>query len=140
MSAVSPRKFGVGIVQNFIPLDAPESNVRSSRNAIKGELVHKLVYDDARVFDRYLGIDQVSTPLVDYCVAGFNAANEQAIEQLRKITDDAAPKPLDELEAPERDGEGVQRKAKREEKKMYPHLVFPSSFPITRTSPYQPLS
>jgi hypothetical protein len=129
-SVMTPRKSGVGPLQNFVSLDAPESNVRSSRDAIKGELANKLIFDDPRVFDRYLGIVEVPSPLVDACADNFEAANHHAIGQLQMIIGAANPRSLDDLEALERDDEGVQRKVKREERKMYPHLVFPRNFQL----------
>ncbi len=46
MSIPSPRKVGIGMMQNFMALDSPDSDARSSRIALKDELVGKLVFDD----------------------------------------------------------------------------------------------
>ena len=45
--------------------------MRSGRDAIKGELVGKLQFDVASVFDR-LGVDEVPVRLVEACVASLS--------------------------------------------------------------------
>jgi len=121
----SPRKMtGVGPTQNFLPMDAPDSNCRSSRSAIKTELPDKLVFDDVDVFRR-LGISQVPEVLVNACMNSFHSANAVSIKELQRITAAAEGKDLDELEAGITvvDDNGEKKKMRRKETKMYPHLV-----------------
>src|ERR1700737_4544838 len=67
----SPRKPGVGGLQNFVSVNSPYSDkTRSSREAIKVELDGKLRFDDPSVFKR-LGIDRLSANFVDAYVASF---------------------------------------------------------------------
>jgi hypothetical protein len=121
----SPRKTtGVGPTQNFLPMDAPDSNCRSSRSAIKTELPNKLVFDEVSVFQR-LGISEVPEPLVNACIGSFPSANAISIKELQRITAAAEGKDLDELEAETivTNGDEEKRKVRKKEIGMYPHLV-----------------
>jgi len=69
-SIISPRKPGSGL-QNFVSVHAPDSNVRSSRDAIKHELLGQLRFDIVCVFTR-LGIDEVPVSLVEACLASLS--------------------------------------------------------------------
>lgn len=65
LSDPSPRKPGIGGLQNFVSVNSPYSDkTRSSREAIKVELDGKLRFDDPSVFER-LGIDRLSANFVD---------------------------------------------------------------------------
>jgi hypothetical protein len=126
-SSPSPRKTGVGMVQNYTSLNSPESGARSSRMAIKDELVGKLVFDDPRVFQR-LALDRVSPDFVDKCVQALQTDQKllDAKRELQKITSTAAGKSPEELEEEEDVEDTVGKrtvKKKVEEKKMYKPLV-----------------
>ena len=69
-STISPRKSRSGL-QNFVSVNAPNSDLRSSRDAIKDELVGKLQFDVSSVFD-CLGVDEVPERLVEACVASLS--------------------------------------------------------------------
>jgi hypothetical protein len=99
MSVPSPRKVGVGMMQNFMSLDSPDSDARSSRIALKDELVGKLVFDDPRVFKR-LAVDRISPQFVANCVQAFTTNQDlvDARRELDKITAAAIGKPFEELE------------------------------------------
>ncbi|KAF8147890.1 hypothetical protein B0H34DRAFT_834054 [Crassisporium funariophilum] len=105
MASPSPRNRGVGLLQNFMSLDSPNSVARSSRIALKDELAGKLVFDDARAF----ATDQDL----------LNARRE-----LDKITAAAIGNPIEEMEADDEIHEsfGIRTVNKREEKKMYKPL------------------
>jgi hypothetical protein len=113
------------MLQNYMSLDSPDSDARSSRVAIKGELVGKLVSDDPRVFKR-LGLDRISPQFVTSCAEAF-ITNQQLLSargKLEKITATATSKSMQELEAEVTDSLGVQKfKKKVDEKKMYKPLV-----------------
>lgn len=122
----SPRRItGVGPTQNLMAVGTPYSDTRSSRSAIKTELAGKLHFDDPRVFSR-LGLEEVPTTFVTLCLKTFNSANEDAIAQLQRLSNAADGKTMEQLEPlfplEDQDGEDNPRK-KREEVKMYPHLV-----------------
>jgi hypothetical protein len=127
MSVPSPRKVGVGMLQNFMSLESPDSDARSSRIALKDELVGKLVFDDPRVFKR-LALDRVSPQLVAHCAQAFTTDQDllDARRELDKITAAAIGRPVEELEADDEvhDSFGIKKvKKKVEEKKMYKPLV-----------------
>jgi hypothetical protein len=114
----------VGPTQNFLPMDAPDSNCRSSRFAIKTELPNQLVFDEVRVFQR-LGLSQVPDALISACATSFPSANTASINELQRITAAAEGKDLDEWEAEiivtNDDGERI--KVRKKQVGMYPHLV-----------------
>ena len=91
--------------------------------AMKADLVDKIVYDDPAVFRR-LRIDQVNKDFVAACAASFNAANAQDIRLLIKLVE------ITELEIEEiNDATNILNKEERsgnlaseEEKKMYDPL------------------
>jgi hypothetical protein len=126
MFATSPHKSGVGMTQNFISLDSPDSVARSSRLAIKTELIGKLAFDDPAVF-QHLGLNRVPFAFVDSCTKALKVDEkcDHAQNALRVVTNAAAGKGDEDLEADEDDPEGQGKKVKKkaEEKKMYPHLV-----------------
>jgi hypothetical protein len=112
MSVPSPRKGGVGMLQNFMSLDSPDSDARSSRIALKDELVGKLVFDDARVFKR-LALGHISSQFVASCAQAF-ATDQDLLDarlELDKITAAAIGKPIEELEADDEvhDSFGIRR-------------------------------
>ena len=127
MSGPSPRKVGVGMLQNFMSLESPDSDARSSRIALKDELAGKLVFDDPGVFKR-LALERVSPQFVANCVQSFTTNQNllDARRELDKITAAAIGKPVEELEADDdvHDFFGIRKvKKKVEEKKMYKPLV-----------------
>jgi hypothetical protein len=94
MSIPSPRKVGVGMLQNFMSLESPDSDARSSRIALKDELVGKLVFDDPRVFKR-LALDRISHQFVANCAQAFTTDQDL----LDADTAAAISKAIEELEA-----------------------------------------
>ena len=111
---ISPRKLGVGGFGNF------SSDANTSRGAIKTELQGRLLFDDERV-DRRLRLPSVDQTLVDDCYKSFFSTNEEAIQSLRKLEEDAS-KPKGK--AKENKAGGGNQPTQRE-KDMYPHLVRP---------------
>jgi len=126
-----------------------ESKVGTSRNAIKADLVGKIVYDESSVFRR-LRVDQFDDNFVATCAASFKAANANDINTLKGLAERASQKLPDVLEIEEaNDKAGDTNKEERsgnhgsaEEKKMYDPLVrsilnnfflFPQ-FPIFRSA------
>jgi len=107
-----------------------ESNVGSNRDAIKADLLEKIVYDDPVVFKR-LRVDQVDSNFVATCAASFKTANTEDIDILVKLAEQASKKTSDALEDEEnQDKANDSNKAERsgnhgaaEEKKMYDPLV-----------------
>ncbi|KAF8804954.1 hypothetical protein BYT27DRAFT_7258710 [Phlegmacium glaucopus] len=107
-----------------------ESNVYSSRNAIKDDLENKIAYNDATVFKR-LRVDQVDDNFVSTCAASFKANNTGDISILKELVEQASQKTLDDLEAEEIwDKANDKNKEEKsgnhgsaEEKKMYAPLV-----------------
>jgi hypothetical protein len=107
-----------------------ESHVGTSRDAIKADLVDKIVYDDPAVFRR-LRIDQVNRDFVAACATSFNAANAEDVKLLIKLVERTSKKKTPEqLEIEEiNDATNDQNKEERsgnhgsvEEKKMYDPL------------------
>jgi hypothetical protein len=96
----SPPKSGVGMIQNFMSLDSPDSGARSSRIALKDELVGKLVFDDPRVFKR-LALNRVSPQFVAECAQALTTDQDllDARRELDKITAVATGKLVEDLEA-----------------------------------------
>ena len=129
LSDPSPRKPGIGGLQNFVSANSLYSDkTRSSREAIKAELAGKLYFDDSSVFKR-LGMDHLSATFVDACVASFqqNASVQDARTKLDKLVANSSQKSEAELEA-EGNDEGVTTKSKTRpskvrEKQMYSPLV-----------------
>ena len=116
------------MLQNFMSLECPDSDARSSRIALKDELASKLVFDDPGVFER-LALDRVSPQFVANCAKSFTTNQDlfDARRELDKITAAAISKPVEELEADDdvRDSFGIREvKKKVEEKKMYKPLVY----------------
>jgi len=114
-------------MQNFMSLDSPDSDARSSRIALKDELVGKLVFDDPGVFKR-LALDRVSPQFVASCAQAFTTDQDllDARRELDNITAAAIGKPVEELEADDEvpDSSGIRKVEKKaEEKKMYKPLV-----------------
>jgi hypothetical protein len=115
------------MLQNFMSLDSPDSDARSSRIALKDELVGKLVFDDPRVFKR-LALDRVSSQFVADCAQAITTDLHlfEARRELEKLIAAAVGKPIDELEGYDEihDSFGMRKvKKKVEEKKMYKPLV-----------------
>jgi hypothetical protein len=115
------------MIQNFMSLDSPDSDARSSRIALKDELVGKLVFDDPRVFN-CLALDRVSPQFVAKCAQALKTDQDllDARRELDKITAAAIGKPVEDLEADDEvdDSWGIRKvKKKVEEKKMYKPLV-----------------
>lgn len=122
MSVPSPRRVGVGMLQNFMSLESPNSDARSSRITLKDELVGKLVFDDPRVF-KHLDLDRISSQFVATCAQAFLL---DARHELEKITAAAIGRPVEELEADDEvhDSFGIRKvKKKVEGEKMYKPLV-----------------
>ena len=118
---------GVGALQNFMSLESPDSDARSSRIALRDELVGKLVFDDDRVFKR-LALDRLSPEFVEKCAHAFETDQDllDAKRELEKVVAAAIGKPIEELEADEdiQDSFGIRKvKKKVEAKKMYKPLV-----------------
>ena len=115
------------MLQNFMSLESPDSDARSSRIALKDEIVGKLVFDDPGVFKR-LALDRISPQFVAQCAQSFTTDQDllNARRELDKITVAAIGKPVEELEADDEvhDSFGISKvKKKVEEKKMYKPLV-----------------
>ena len=108
-------------------LDSPDSDARSSRIALKDELVGKLVFDDPRVFKR-LALDRISPQFVASCAQVFTTDQNllDSRRELEKITAAAKGRPVEELEADDEvhDSFGIPKvKKKVGGKKMYKPLV-----------------
>jgi len=86
MSPDSPWYLGSNTLNHLA-----ESIVGSSRNAIKVDLVNKIIYDDPAVF-RHQRIDQVNNDFVAVCVTSFKAANTEDIKLLKALTEQALKK------------------------------------------------
>jgi len=107
-----------------------ESHVGSNRDAIKADLLGKVVYDDPAVFKR-LRVDQVDNDIVARCLASFKTAKSGDINTLLELVGNASKKTPDDLEKEENeDKAGDTKKEERggnhgstEEKKMYDPLV-----------------
>ena len=107
-----------------------ESHVGTSRDAIKADLVDKIVYDDLAVFRR-LRIERVSAKFVAACAASFNADNTKDIGLLKELVERASKKSPEALEIEEindtaNDPNKEQKSGNHgsaEEKKMYDSLV-----------------
>jgi len=107
-----------------------ESHVGSDRDAIKADLLGKIVYDDPAVFKR-LRVDQVDNDFVARCLASFKTAKSGDIKTLVVLVEKASKKTSDDLEKEEnedaaRDTTKEVRSGNHgsaEEKKMYGPLV-----------------
>jgi hypothetical protein len=125
MANTSPRYLGSNLLNNLV-----ESHVGSNRDAIKVDLLDKIVYDDPAVFRR-LRVDQVDNDFVARCAASFKAANSGDIDVLVVLVDKASKKALDDLEQEENEDKASDTKKEEksgnhgsaEEKKMYDPLV-----------------
>ncbi|KAF8191385.1 hypothetical protein BJ912DRAFT_925336 [Pholiota molesta] len=133
---LSPHLFLIAFI-NYMSLDSPNSDARSSRVTIKDELVGKLVFDDPRVF-KCLGLDRISPQFVTSCTEAF-ITNQQLLSargELEKITTTATGKSIQELEAEVTDSLGVQKFKKKLTKKRCINLCTQSrdSFQSTDTT------
>jgi hypothetical protein len=125
MANTSPRYLGSNLLNNLV-----ESHVGSNRDAIKVDLLDKIVYDDPAVFRR-LRVDQVDNDFVARCAASFKAANSGDIDVLVVLVDKASKKAPDDLEQEENEDKASDTKKEEksgnhgsaEEKKMYDPLV-----------------
>jgi hypothetical protein len=111
------------MLRNFMSLESPDSDARSSRIALKDELVGKLVFDDPRVFKR-LALDRVSQFVANCFTTDQDLLD--ARHKLDKITAAAIGRSVEELEADDKvhDSFGIRKvKKKVEERKMYKPLV-----------------
>ena len=107
-----------------------ESHVGSNRDAIKTDLLNKIVYDDPAVFKR-LRVDEVDSGFVARCEASFKAANSVDIDTLLMLVEKASKKTPDQLEQAEIEDKASDPKKEEksgnhgsvEEKKMYDPLV-----------------
>ncbi|KAF8971192.1 hypothetical protein BDZ97DRAFT_1914201 [Flammula alnicola] len=125
MTDNTPRHMQSNVLNNLV-----ESNVGSSRNAIKVDLVGKIVYDDPAVFRR-LRVDEVDNNFVTTCAKSFKPANAEDINLLKALTKQASKKTPELLELEEtNDKASDPNKEERsgnhgsaEEKKMYDPLV-----------------
>jgi len=107
-----------------------ESHVGSDRDAIKADLLDKVLYDDPAVFKR-LRVDQVDNDFVARCAASLKAAKSGDIDTLVMLVEKASKKTPDDLEKEENDDKASDTKKEEksgnhgsaEEKKMYDPLV-----------------
>jgi hypothetical protein len=83
------------VLQNFMSLESPDSDARSSRIALRDELVGKLVFDDDRVFKR-LALDRLSPEFVEKCAYAFETDQDllNARRELEKVVAAAIGSPL----------------------------------------------
>jgi len=119
--------------RNLNPLNhLVESNVGTSRNSIKADLVRKIVYDDSSVVSvfRRSRVDQISDNFVPTCTASFKAANANGINGLKELEERASQKLPGDLEIDEANDKAGDLNEERsgnhgsaEEKKMYDPLV-----------------
>ncbi|KIM71242.1 hypothetical protein PILCRDRAFT_758525 [Piloderma croceum F 1598] len=125
MSTDSPRHLQSNTLNHLV-----ESHVGTSRDAIKADLVGKIVYDDPAVFRR-LYIERVSIYLVTSCAASFKAKNAEDIKLLKDLVERASKKTPEALELEEINDtandlnkqETSGNHGSAEEKKMYDPLV-----------------
>ena len=121
----SPRHLQSNTLNHLV-----ESHVGTSRDAIKANLVGKIVYDDPAVFRR-LYIERVSTNLVTSCAASFKVKNVEDIKLLKDLVERASKKTPEALELEEINDtandlnkqETSGNHGSAEEKKMYDSLV-----------------
>jgi hypothetical protein len=96
-----------------------------SRDAIKADLVDKIVYDDPAVFRR-LRIDQVNRDFVTACAASFNGANAEDIRLLMELLERTSKETSEELEIEEINDAtndlNEEESGSAEEEKMYEPL------------------
>jgi hypothetical protein len=124
------------MLQIFVSLEFPDSDARSSRIALKDDLVGKLVFDDLvgkLVFDdpqvfKRLALDCVSPQFIADCAQAFTTDQDllDARRELDKIIAAAIGRPVEELETDDEVHESfVIRKVKKkiEGKKMYKPLA-----------------
>ena len=125
MSTDSPRHLQSNTLNHLV-----ESHVGTSRDAIKADLVGKIVYDDPAVFRR-LYIERVSANLVTSCAASFKAKNADDIKLLKDLVERASKKTPEALELEEINDtvndlnkqETSGNHGSAEEKNMYDPLV-----------------
>jgi dihydroxyacetone kinase-like predicted kinase len=123
--ASSPRLLGSATLNHLL-----ESNVNTSREAIKADLAGKIAYNDRDVLRR-LRVDDHSNRFVTLCAASLAADNGEEIALLKELVAQASKKMPDQLEKEEKeDVAGDQDKdiksgnhGSAEEKKMYGPLV-----------------
>ncbi|GLB41613.1 hypothetical protein LshimejAT787_1002130 [Lyophyllum shimeji] len=125
MSDISPHLLRSDALSYLV-----ESKVGSSRNAVKANLVDKIVYDDPAVFRR-LRTHQVNDNFVASCAASFQAVNADDIETLKGVAARALNQKVEDLEEEEAADKASDPKKEEksgnhgsaEEKKMYKPLV-----------------
>ncbi|KAF8966884.1 hypothetical protein BDZ97DRAFT_2057176 [Flammula alnicola] len=104
-----------------------ESNVGSSRDAIKADLVGKIVYDDPAVFMR-LRLDEVNNNFVAICAASLKVENTDDINLLKELAEKASQKLPEVEEANDKANDPNKERrsgnhGSAEEKRMYDPLV-----------------
>ena len=125
MVNTTPRSLGSNMLNNLV-----ESHVGSNRDAIKADLLGKIVYDDPAVFKR-LRLDQVDNDFVARCLASFKTAKRGDLNTLVALVGKASKKTPDDLEKEENEDKAADTKKEErsgnhgsaEEKKMYDPLV-----------------
>jgi len=121
----SPRLMRSNVLNHLV-----ESNVGSSREAIKGDLASKIVYDDSSVFRR-LRVNEVDDDLIATCTSTLKFLYASDISLLKELAEQASRKSPDALEVEEvgdkRSDNNKEEKSGNhgsvEEKKMYDPLV-----------------
>jgi len=107
-----------------------ESNVDSSRGAIKADLAGKIVYDDPNVFRR-LRVCAHEDRLVNRCAESLKTDYAVDIKLLKELVAKASFKSVEKLEQEEKEDKANDQEKNRrsgnhgsvEEKKMYAPLV-----------------
>ncbi|KAF8966888.1 hypothetical protein BDZ97DRAFT_585476 [Flammula alnicola] len=125
MSNDSPRYLPSNTLNRLV-----ESNVGSSRVAIKADLVGKIIYDDPAVFMR-LRLDEVNNNCVAMCAASLKAENREDINLLKEFAEKASKKLPDAEEVEEANDKANDPNKERrsgnhgcaEEKRVYEPLV-----------------
>lgn len=108
----------------------PTSDVNSSRNALKSDLIDKIVYDDPSVFRR-LFLENVDDRLVKSCAASFQATNRDDIDTLKDVSNKTSKRTVEDLELEEKNDklsdtnkeETSGNHGSAEERRMYDPLV-----------------
>lgn len=125
-TATSPRKPGVGLLNNHAPHPTPYSDSRTSREAIKRELDGRLGFNDHNVFRR-LGVNETSTDLANACVKALKGDAEvlKALQLLNDVVHAASKTPTIELEkeVEEVSEGGPTSKSRKREREMYQPIV-----------------
>lgn len=121
----SPRNLTTAVLNHIV-----ESNVDSSRGAIKADLGGKIVYDDPNVFRR-LRVRAHEDRLVNRCAESLKTDYAVDIKLLKGLVAKASFKSVEKLEQEEKDDKANDQEKDRrsgnhgsiEEKKMYAPLV-----------------